>query len=92
MTRTPVWRRYSRLCGPDPAADVKDELRFHVEAKIDDLVREGWGPEAARARRRGLSRWLPTCTESFSLRSTDCPAESVMANSSFLRTTSAIKE
>jgi predicted permease len=48
MTRTPVWRRYSRLFGPDPAADVKDELRFHLEAKIDDLVREGWGPEAAR--------------------------------------------
>src|SRR5580692_12139262 len=48
MTPTPLWRRYARLFGPDPAADVKDELRFHLEAKIDDLVREGWGPEAAR--------------------------------------------
>ncbi len=45
---TPVWRRYDRLLGPDPFADVKDELRFHLEAKIDDLVAQGWRPEAAR--------------------------------------------
>src|SRR5271157_2308934 len=48
MKPTPLWRRYSRLFGPDPAADVKDELRFHLEAKIDDLVTQGWRPEAAR--------------------------------------------
>jgi len=48
MTLTPLWRRYSRLSGPDPAADVKDELRFHIEAKIDDLIAHGWSPEAAR--------------------------------------------
>ena len=48
MTPTPLWRRYSRLFGPDPAADVKDELRFHLEAKIDDLVAHGWRPEDAR--------------------------------------------
>jgi predicted permease len=48
MTPTPLWRRYSRLFGPDPAADVKDELRFHLQAKIDDLVAQGWSPEAAR--------------------------------------------
>ncbi len=45
---TPLWRRYSRLIGPDPAADVNDELRFHLEAKIDDLIARGWGPDAAR--------------------------------------------
>jgi hypothetical protein len=45
----PTWRRHSRLSGADPAADVKDELRFHLEAKIDDLVRQGWNPEAARS-------------------------------------------
>ncbi len=45
---TPVWRRYDRLLGPDPFADVKDELRFHLEAKIDDLVAQGWRPKAAR--------------------------------------------
>jgi predicted permease len=48
MTRTPLWRRYSRLFGADPAADVKDELSFHLEAKIDDLVAQGWSPDAAR--------------------------------------------
>jgi hypothetical protein len=44
----PMWRRYSRLFGPDPAADVKDELRFHLQAKIDDLVAQGWTPYAAQ--------------------------------------------
>jgi predicted permease len=48
MRPIPMWRRYSRLFGPDPAADVKDELRFHLQAKIDDLVSQGWSPEAAR--------------------------------------------
>jgi predicted permease len=48
MTPTPIWRRYSRLFGPDPAADVKDELRFHLQAKIDELVAQGWSLEAAR--------------------------------------------
>jgi hypothetical protein len=32
MTTPPFWRRYARFFGPDPAADVKDELRFHLEA------------------------------------------------------------
>jgi len=48
MTPTPIWRRYSRLFGADPAADVKDELRFHLQAKIDDLVAQGWPLETAR--------------------------------------------
>src|SRR6202030_45962 len=48
MTPIPFWRRYARLFGPDPAADVRDELRFHLEAKTDDLIAQGWSPEAAR--------------------------------------------
>jgi predicted permease len=48
VTPTPIWRRYARLFGPDPAADVKDELSFHLRAKIDDLVTQGWSPAAAR--------------------------------------------
>jgi len=48
MTHTPLWRRYARLFGPDPAADVKDELSFHLQAKIDDLVTQGWSRESAR--------------------------------------------
>ena len=49
MARTPLWRRYARLFGPDPKADVTDELQFHLDAKTDDLVAQGWAPEAARA-------------------------------------------
>ena len=48
MKPIPIWRRYARLLGPDPAADVKDELRFHIDAKIDDLIGAGHSPEAAR--------------------------------------------
>ena len=48
MARIPLWRRYARMLGPDPAADVKDELRFHIEAKVDDLVERGWSRDAAR--------------------------------------------
>jgi predicted permease len=36
------------LFGPDPAADVKDELSFHLQAKIGGFVTHGWSPEAAR--------------------------------------------
>lgn len=48
MRPVPLWRRYDRLLGSDPAADVKDELRFHLETKVDDLVAQGWRPEDAR--------------------------------------------
>ena len=42
MEPNPRWRRYARLFGPDPAADVKDELQFHLESVVDDLVAHGW--------------------------------------------------
>jgi putative ABC transport system permease protein len=48
MRQAPLWRRYDRLSGSDPGADVKDELRFHLESKVDDLVARGWRPEDAR--------------------------------------------
>jgi predicted permease len=48
MKRIPLWRRYARFFGPDPAADVNDELRFHLEAKTDDLIARGWQPAMAR--------------------------------------------
>lgn len=48
MKPIPFWRRYARFFGPDPAADVKDELRFHLESKADDLIAQGWSPDAAR--------------------------------------------
>jgi predicted permease len=48
MSPAPLWRRYDRLSGSDPAADVKDELRFHLETKVDDLVAQGWSRDEAR--------------------------------------------
>jgi predicted permease len=48
MRPAPLWHRYDRLLGSDPAADVKDELRFHLETKVDDLVARGWSREVAR--------------------------------------------
>src|SRR6185437_154760 len=48
MSESPLWRRYDRLLGADLAADVKDELRFHLEAHIDDLIAQGRTPEDAR--------------------------------------------
>ncbi|MQA89448.1 MAG: FtsX-like permease family protein [Gemmatimonas sp.] len=49
MRTAPIWRRYLRLLGDDFAGDVDDELRFHLETRIDALVAEGMSREAARA-------------------------------------------
>ncbi len=48
MKPIPMWRRFDRLFGADRASDVRDELRFHIEAKTDDLIARGWKPEQAR--------------------------------------------
>ncbi len=52
MAHTPLWRRYLRFFGADVRADVEEELRFHLDAKIDELVVQGWSAEAARAEAR----------------------------------------
>ncbi|HWE84713.1 MAG TPA: ABC transporter permease [Terracidiphilus sp.] len=46
--KTPMWRRYARIFGADARADVKDELRFHLESKTEELVGRGWTPGEAR--------------------------------------------
>jgi predicted permease len=48
MKPTPIWRRLDRLFGSDRVSDVRDELRFHIEARTDDLIAQGWKPDAAR--------------------------------------------
>ena len=64
---TPRWRRYLRFFRRDVQADIDDELRFHFEARIDELVAQGQSAESARAQaqeefgdvgavRRGLTR------------------------------------
>jgi putative ABC transport system permease protein len=50
----PLWRRYLRFFGPDIAADVDDELGFHLEMREQAFLARGYPPEAAReaARKR----------------------------------------
>ena len=48
MTKIPIWRRYARMFGPDAKADVREELRFHLDAKTEELMAQGWRREAAR--------------------------------------------
>ena len=49
MTNAPVWRRYFRLLRPDSRADVDDELAFHLEMRVRELVERGMPPADARA-------------------------------------------
>ena len=48
MRPAPLWRRYDRMSGSDPAADVKDELRFHLEQQTAELQAQGYGAGEAR--------------------------------------------
>jgi predicted permease len=51
----PAWRRYVRFWGADVEADVDDELRFHLESRVQDLIAEGMDP--ARAREESMRRF-----------------------------------
>ena len=42
----PAWRRYLRFWSTDSHADLEDELRFHLESRVDEAV-------AASERRTG---------------------------------------
>jgi predicted permease len=50
MRKTPFWRRHLRMLGSDPAADVDDELAFHLEMRVEELMRRGVSQEEARER------------------------------------------
>ena len=45
----PSWRRYLRFWGRDVAADVDDELRFHLESRIREYIAAGMAADEARA-------------------------------------------
>src|SRR5690242_288886 len=49
MTEAPRWRRYLRFWGSDPVADLDDELTFHLEMLVQELIAAGMSPAAARA-------------------------------------------
>ena len=67
MAGTPLWRRYLRFFGADVQADVEDELRFHLDAKIDELVAQGWTRATARAEAQrqfgDIARVRQTCEQ-----------------------------
>ncbi len=46
---TAGWRRWLRIWRRDPQADVDAELRFHMEARVEDLVARGLSDPDARA-------------------------------------------
>jgi putative ABC transport system permease protein len=51
----PAWRRYSRFWGSNASADVSEELAFHIEQRVADLMSEEGMTEAA-ARRETMRR------------------------------------
>ena len=44
----PRWSRFRDLFGPDPRADVDEELDFHIEMRTRELVERGESAERAR--------------------------------------------
>lgn len=48
MRNIPMWRRYLRFFGSDVVADIRDELDFHFECKVEELKEQGWPAEKAR--------------------------------------------
>ena len=50
MQREPGWRRYLTFWRASVYRDVDDELRFHLEERIEELVQGGLASDQARKR------------------------------------------
>ena len=48
MEREPAWRRYLRFWRSNPAADIDDEVRFHVDSRTAEFVAAGMNAVEAR--------------------------------------------
>ena len=48
--QSPRWRRYVRFWRHDVQADIDEEIRFHFDARIEDLVSLGMSAADARAK------------------------------------------
>jgi len=55
VTEPPRWRRYLRLVRPNVPADVDDELRFHIDMRVERNI--ALGMSADEARREALQRF-----------------------------------
>jgi len=53
--KVPSWRRYRELLGTDPERDLRDEVRFHLETEVEELIASGLAPDDAR--RQALARF-----------------------------------
>ena len=82
MRDTPRWRRYLRFWRSNVRADVDDELRFHLQERIDDLVALGMDAQAARTealRRFGdIDRVKDTCRALAQQQETDMRRSEIM--------------
>jgi putative ABC transport system permease protein len=45
----PLWRRYLRIWGSNAREDIEDELVFHLESRVKDLMTRGLSESDARA-------------------------------------------
>jgi putative ABC transport system permease protein len=50
VRNVPSWRRYTRFWGANVDADIDDEMRFHLDSRVEELVDRGLTLHAARAR------------------------------------------
>jgi predicted permease len=48
MKKTPAWRRYVTFWHSNIAEDVDDELRFHIEMRVNEFIARGMSPTDAR--------------------------------------------
>ncbi len=48
MTKTPAWRRYLRFWGSNVDEDVDEELRFHIDMRVQEYVARGMSEDEAR--------------------------------------------
>jgi putative ABC transport system permease protein len=55
VSDAPRWRRYLRLARPNVAADVDDELRFHIDMRVERNIALGMAEDEAR--REALQRF-----------------------------------
>jgi len=47
--KIPMWRRYLRLWGPNPRADVDAEISYHLDELVAYLIARGMTPDQAHA-------------------------------------------
>lgn len=53
--RTPAWRRYLHFWRGDIRGDVDDELRFHLDERVEELVAQGM--DRGRAREQAIDEF-----------------------------------